>query len=287
MLDLWYTEYHADDVRFSIKVNEHLYSEQTPFQRIDFFDSDTFGTFFTLDGLMMVTQKDEFAYHDMICHTPFAVNPDIRRVLIIGGGDGGTAREVCRYKAVEQVDMVEIDERVVRLCQQYLPQTAGIFEKDSRLNLYFEDGLEFVRRADEGSYDLILVDSTDPVGPGEGLFTTEFYTNCYRALSENGILINQHESPYYDHYAHEMLRAHHKIIKSFPIASVYEFHIPTYPSGHWLFGFASKKLDPIKDFKPEQWNALGLNTRYYNTDLHTASFALPTYVREKLQNAAE
>src|SRR5659263_35868 len=153
MLDLWYSEFHAEDVKFSIKVNKHICSEKTPFQQIDFFESETFGTFFTIDGLMMVTQKDEFAYHDMITHVPFAVNPDIKRVLIIGGGDGGTAREVCRYKGVEHIDLVDIDERVVRLCQQYLPQTAAILDNDSRLKLYFEDGLAFVRRAPKGSYD--------------------------------------------------------------------------------------------------------------------------------------
>lgn len=280
--DIWYSEYHTDDVRFSIKVDKHILTEQTPFQRIDFFTSETFGTFFTLDGLMMVTQKDEFAYHDMITHVPFAVHPKIRRVLIIGGGDGGTAREVCHYPFVERVDMVEIDERVVRLCQEYLPQTAVALDNDPRLHMYFEDGLAFVRDAAAGAYDLVLVDSTDPIGPGEGLFTVDFYQNCRRVLAEDGILINQHESPYYPEYAHQMRRAHGKITATFPIASVYEFHMPTYPSGHWLFGFASKKYDPIVDFNPQRWSAYGLKTKYYNTQLHTAAFALPTYVIDAL-----
>lgn len=284
LLDVWYSEFHAEDSRFSIKVKRHLYSETTPFQQIDFFESDTFGTFFTLDGLMMVNQKDEFAYHDMICHPAFAVNPGIKKVLIIGGGDGGTAREVSRYPTVERIDMVEIDERVVRLCQQYLPQTAGRLERDVRIQLYFEDGLAFVKNAPAGAYDLILVDSTDPIGPGEGLFTFDFYNNCYRALNETGILINQHESPYYEEYAKQMRRSHEKIKKTFPIARVYQFHIPTYPSGHWLFGFASKKLDPIADVQKEKWESMGLKTRYYNSDIHTGAFALPTFVREALEN---
>jgi spermidine synthase len=285
MLDLWYSEYHADDVRLSIKVDRHIASEQSPFQRIDFFDSETMGRFFTLDGLMMVTEKDEFSYHDMICHPAFAVNPDIKTVLIIGGGDGGTAREVARYKTVRRIDMVEIDERVVRLCQQYLPQTADVLASDPRVQLYFEDGLEFVKRAQDASYDLILVDSTDPIGPGEGLFTYEFYLDCYRVLNAPGILVNQHESPYYDRDVRRMMRAHAKLAGTFPVARVYEFHMPTYPSGHWLFGFASKGLDPVKDVKAAQWNALGLKTRYYNTDLHTAAFALPSYVNEYLEKA--
>jgi spermidine synthase len=285
MIDLWFSEYHADDVRFSIKVDRHIHSEQTPFQQIDIFDSGTLGRFFTLDGFVMVTEKDEFAYHDMICHPAFAVNPGIRKVLVIGGGDGGTTREVARYKQVESIDVVEIDERVVRLCQQFLPQTAAVFASDPRINLRFEDGLAFVRNAPDGAYDLILVDSTDPIGPGEGLFTFEFYSDCYRVLNAQGILINQHESPYYDRDVRRMMRAHAKLFKTFPVARVYEFHAPTYPSGHWLFGFASKGLEPVRDLHAEQWNALGLKTRYYNTALHTAAFALPSFVNEYLEKA--
>lgn len=284
MIDLWYTENHQDDTKFSIKVKEHIHSEKSEFQQIDFFASQTFGTFFTLDGLMMATEKDEFIYHDMITHVSMAVNPDIKSVLIIGGGDGGTAREVLRYASVEKVDMVEIDERVVRLCQKYMPQTAHKLDNDPRLTLHFEDGLQFVQDAPSASYDLILVDSTDPIGPGEGLFTYEFYNNCKRVLSDEGILINQHESPYYASYAHEMKRAHSKIRETFPVAKVYQFHLPTYPSGHWLFGFASKKYDPIKDLKADRWESLGLKTKYYNTDLHVGAFMLPTYVKEALEN---
>ncbi|MFO7637242.1 MAG: polyamine aminopropyltransferase [Clostridia bacterium] len=261
MTDLWYSEFHAEDVKFSIKVSRHLYSEKTPFQRIDFFESRTFGRFFTLDGLMMLTEKDEFAYHDMIVHPAFATRPDIRKVLIIGGGDGGTAREVSRYPSVDIIDMVEIDERVVRLCQEYLPVTSSILDKDSRIRLYFEDGLEFVKRAEKGSYDLILVDSTDPIGPGEGLFTTDFYRNCHRVLNDRGILINQHESPFYEAYQKEMKRARGKIKSVFPIAKVYGFHVPTYPSGFWLFGFASKELDPLKDHRLEEWLDFGLDVQ--------------------------
>lgn len=285
MIDLWYTENHQEDTKFSIKVKSHLHSEKSAFQQIDFFESDTFGKFFTLDGLMMVTEKDEFIYHDMITHVPMAVNPEIKKVLIIGGGDGGTAREILRYKSIEKVDMVEIDERVVRLCQKYIPQTACKLDADPRLCLHFEDGLKFVHDAKDASYDLILVDSTDPIGPGEGLFTYDFYNNCKRVLSEVGILINQHESPYYDSYAHEMKRAHSKIKDTFPIAQVYQFHMPTYPSGHWLFGFASKKFHPLEDLKADAWNAFGLHTRYYNTDLHKGAFMLPTYIKESLENA--
>jgi spermidine synthase len=237
----------------------------------------------SIEGYQM-TQEQKERMIMVRSHPAFATNPEIKNVLIIGGGDGGTAREVSRYSTVEKIDMVEIDERVVRLCMQYLPQTSCVLEKDMRINLFFEDGVKFVKNARDGSYDLILVDSTDPIGPGEGLFTSEFYKDCYRILTENGILINQHESPYYDNDTREMRKAHWKIKNIFPIAKVYEFHIPTYPSGHWLFGFASKSLDPVDDFKPEEWKKFNLKTKYYNIELHKASFALPTYVKELLEN---
>lgn len=279
-MELWYTEEHTDNVRFSIKVKEQLHSEKSEFQQIDFFNSQEFGKFFTLDGLMMVNEKDEYAYHDMIVHVSMATNPDIKNVLVIGGGDGGTVRELTRYTSIEKIDMVEIDERVVRLSQEYLPVTASQLE-DPRVTLYFEDGVAFVDGL-EKAYDLILVDSTDPIGPGEGLFSKAFYDNCYRALSDDGILVNQHESPYYERDAKEMKRSHSKIKKLFPVSKVYQFHMPTYPSGHWLFGFASKKYDPLKDADLEAWNNLGLKTKYYNTNLHIGCFMLPTFVQDML-----
>lgn len=280
-MELWYTENHTEEARFSIKIDKQLVSLQSDFQRIDIFESGEFGRILTLDGYLMVTEKDEFIYHDMITHVPMAVNPSISKVLVIGAGDGGTIREILRYPNIEHIDMVEIDEEVVRVCKEFLPQTAcGL--SDPKVHLYFEDGLRYVR-GKVGEYDLILVDSTDPFGPGEGLFTKEFYGNCYRALKEDGILVNQHESMYYSSYAASMTRAHKRIQDTFPIARVYQAHIPTYPSGHWLFGFASKKYDPIKDLKAEAWNKLGLKTRYYNTELHLGSFAIPNYIKEQLE----
>ena len=277
----WYTEDWSDECKFSIAYDAHLHTEQTPFQQIDFYQGKEFGTFFTLDGLMMVNEKDEFIYHDMIVHPAMATNPNIKNVLIIGGGDGGTAREVLRYGFVENFVMAEIDERVFRLSQQYLPVTAAGVEEDPRMTLHFEDGLAYVKNAADKSFDLILVDSTDPISVGEGLFTTAFYEECHRVLTDDGILINQHESPYFAEYAENMKKAHHKIKAIFPITHVYQYHMPTYPSGHWLFGFASKSLSPLQ-IDEQQWQSYGLQTKYYNTDLHRGAFALPSYVREKL-----
>lgn len=280
---LWFTEQHTDDVRFSIHIKEQLYSGKSYYQQIEVFDSYEFGRVLVLDGYIMLTEKDEYIYHEMMVHVPMACNPDIRRVLVIGAGDGGTVRELCRYDSITQIDMVEIDEQVVKVCKEYLPQTACRLE-DPRVHIYYEDGLKFVRRV-EDTYDLIIVDSTDPFGPGEGLFTKEFYGNCFTALREHGILTNQHESTYYDSYTSMVSRTHRQMRSVFPVAMVYQAHIPTYPSGHWLFGFASKNIHPVYDFKPEIWEQLGLETKYYNTQLHTGCFALPNTVREVLEHA--
>lgn len=284
-MELWYTENHSKEAKFSIKVEKQLYSGQSDFQRMDVFESKEFGRFFTLDGLVMITEKDEFIYHDMIVHVPMATNPSIKKVLVIGAGDGGTVRELVRYKSIEKIDMVEIDQMVVDVCKEYFKNsTSGL--ADPRVSLYFEDGLKFVSEKNN-AYDLIIVDSTDPIGPGEGLFTRSFYSNCYDALTKGGILVNQHESPFYDEYQKAMQRSHQRIHEFFPVAKVYQVHIPTYASGHWLFGFASKSFDPVKDLKEEAWEELGLETGYYNTDIHKASFALPNYVKKLLEEAVK
>lgn len=281
-MELWFTEKHTKNVRFSIKVDKQLYCGKSDFQRIDIFESPEFGRFLTLDGYMMLTEKDEFIYHEMIVHVPMAVNLKAKRVLVIGGGDGGAVRELTRYQTIEHIDLVEIDREVVEACRRYLPQTACKLD-DPRVTIYYEDGLKFVRRKKD-EYDLIIVDSTDPFGPGEGLFTKEFYGNCFNALNETGILVNQQESPFYKNDAIAMQRAHKRIVESFPISRVYQAHIPTYSSGHWLFGFASKKYHPLEDLKSKEWNRLGLKTRYYSTKLHLGAFALPEYVKELLED---
>ena len=284
-MELWYTENHTDNVKFSIKVDKHLRSAESEYQRIDIFESKEFGRILTLDGYLMVTEKDEYIDHEMITHIPMAVNPDITNVLVIGAGDGGTVRELTRYNHIKNIDMVEIDEMVVEICREYLPQTACRLT-DPRVHIFYQDGLRFVR-SKENEYDLIIVDSTDPFGVGEGLFTKEFYGNCFKALKDDGILVNQHESTFYTSYANSMKRAHSRIKSTFPIALVYQAHIPTYPSGHWLFGFASKKYDPRTDLKADWWNSLGIKTKYYNTILHTGCFAIPNNVRDQLRESGE
>ncbi|MEG2175076.1 MAG: polyamine aminopropyltransferase [Oscillospiraceae bacterium] len=284
-MELWFTERHSSGVDFSIKVDRQLYTGQSEFQRIDVFECPEFGRFLTLDGLMMLTEKDEFIYHEMIVHVPMAVHPHVRQVLLIGAGDGGAVRELTRYGTIERIDMVEIDRMVVEVSKQFLPQTSCCLD-DPRVHIFYEDGLKFVRRKAD-SYDLIIVDSTDPFGPGEGLFTKEFYGNCFKALREDGILVNQNESPFYAEDRLSMQRAHKRLVETFPISRVYQAHIPTYPSGHWLFGFASKRYHPVRDFDAAAWSRLGLPTRYYNPGLHVGAFALPTYVQEALEYVEE
>lgn len=281
-MELWFSELHTPNVKFSVKVTKMLYSTQSDFQQIDVFESPEFGRFLTLDGYIMLTEKDEFIYHEMITHIPMAIHPDPKNILVIGGGDGGTVRELLKYPYVENIDLVEIDEEVVDVCRKYLPKTAKCLDNtDGRIHFFYEDGLKFIRHC-ENMYDIIIVDSTDPFGPGEGLFTMEFYGNCQKALKEDGIMVNQHESPFYNEDAVAMQRAHKRIVNSFDICRVYQAHIPTYPSGHWLFGFASNKYHPLRDFKPERWEKLGIETNYYTTHLHKGSFYIPAYVEKML-----
>lgn len=280
-MDLWFSELHTPNVKLSIRVDKQLFSGESDFQRIDVYESPEFGRFLALDGNIILTEKDEFIYHEMITHVPMAVHPSAKNVLVIGGGDGGVVRELVKYPEIECIDLVEIDEQVVQVCRDYLPQTAGKLD-DERVYIHYEDGLKFVRSR-ENEYDLIIVDSTDPFGPGEGLYTREFYANCYKALREEGIMVNQHESPFYEADAKACMRAHKRIVESFPISRVYQAHIPTYPSGHWLFGFASKRYHPVRDMDGAKWLERGLETRYYTPKLHEGAFCLPAYVEKLLR----
>ena len=284
-MELWFSDYHTEKVKVSVKVQKQLFGLQTEFQRIDVFDSDEFGRFLSSDGSIVFSEKDEFVYDEMIVHVPMAVHPHVKKVLVIGGGDGGCVRELCRYQHIEHIDLVEIDERVVAVCREYLPGVACSLD-DPRVHILYQDGLKYIRRI-EDEYDLIIIDSTDPFGPGEGLFTMEFYGNCYKALKEHGVLVNQHESPFYKGDALACQRAHRNIVHSFELSRLFQAHIPTYPSGHWLFGFSSRGVHPVRDLNPDWWNSLGLETRYYNTNLHKGAFYLPNYVQKLLEKVEE
>ena len=280
-MEFWFSELHTGNVKLSVRIEKQLFSRESEYQRIDVFDSEEFGKFISLDGEIVFSEKDEFIYDEMVTHVPMAVHPHVKNVLIIGGGDGGVAKELLQYKSIESIDVVETDRMFVDVCREYFPEVACALD-DERVKIHYDDGLRFLRNK-KGIYDLIINDSTDPFGHTEGLFTKEFYGSCYSALKDDGIMVYQHGSPFYDEDEAACRSMHRKAFRSFPISRVYQAHIPTCPSGYWLFGFASKKYHPIKDFKPKEWNGLKIETWYYTTHLHMGAFMLPKYVEDLLE----
>ena len=281
-MEMWFSDEHTEDVKLSIRIKEQLFSAQSEFQRIDVLDSREFGRILVADGDLMLTEKDEFIYHEMITHVPMAVHPHVEDVLVIGGGDGGVVRELIKYEEIRHIDVVEMDPLLVEVCRKYIPEIANSLT-DERVNIFHEDGLRFIRSQTD-RYDLIIIDSPNHFRPGEGLFTKEFYGNCYNALREDGIMVNQNESPFYTEEAFQCQRMHKRIVETFPICRVYQAHLPSYPSGHWLFGFASKKYHPLEDLNAVAWKLKGIRTRYYEPRLHAGVFALPVYVEELLED---
>lgn len=280
-MEIWFSELHTSNVKLSVRIDKQLFSGESEYQRIDVFESQEFGKFVALDGDIVFSEKDEFIYDEMVTHVPMAVHPCVKRVLIIGGGDGGVAKELLQYTSIESIDVVETDKLFVDVCKDIFPEVAcGLL--DPRVKVYYDDGLRFLRNKKE-EYDLIINDSTDPFGHTEGLFTKEFYGSCYKALKSDGIMVYQHGSPFYDEDEDACRSMHRKVFRSFPISRVYQAHIPTCPSGYWLFGFASKKYHPINDFKPDAWKKLKIETWYYTANLHMGAFMLPKYVEDLLE----
>lgn len=280
-MEMWFSELHTTNVKLSMRIERQLCSVESDCQRIDVLVSDEFGKFLALDGEILFSEKDEFIYDEMVTHVPMAVHPAVKNVLIIGGADGGVAKELINYKTIERIDVVEPDGTLAEVCREYFPELACGLD-DERVNVYIQDGLRFLRsKTDE--YDLIINDATDPFGYTEGLFTKEFYGSCYKALKEDGIMVYQHGSPFYSEDKEECVKMHRKAYQAFPVSRVYQAHIPTCSSGYWLFGFASKKYHPLVDFKPDEWKKLGIKTRYYTTNLHRGAFMLPKYVEDMLE----
>lgn len=281
-MELWYSEFHTGNVKLSVRINRQLFSGESEFQRIDVFESEEFGRFVALDGEIVFSDKDEFIYDEMVTHVPMTVHPNVKNVLIIGGGDGGVARELIHYPQIESIDVVESDKMFVDVCAEMFPDIAqGL--KDERVNIYYEDGLRFLRNK-KARYDLIINDSTDPLGHTEGLFTKEFYGSCYTALRDDGIMVYQHGSPFYDEDKEECMKMHRKAFRAFPVSRVYQAHIPTCSSGYWLFGFASKKYHPLNNLRVKEWKKLHIKTRYYTTNLHRGAFMLPKYLEDMLED---
>mgnify|MGYP002771303780 CR=1 FL=1 len=281
-MEMWFSELHTSNVKLSMRIEKQLFSGNSDCQRIDVLESVEFGKFLALDGEILFSEKDEFIYDEMVTHVPMAVHPQVKQVLIIGGGDGGVAKELTQYASIEKIDVVEPDEMLVEVCREHFPELAcGLL--DPRVNVYYQDGLRFLRNKTE-EYDLIINDATDPFGHTEGLFTKEFYGSCFKALKKDGIMVYQHGSPFYDEDKEECMKMHRKAFRAFPVSRVYQAHIPTCSSGYWLFGFASKKYHPLNDLREKEWKELGIKTRYYTTNLHRGAFMLPKYLEDMLED---
>jgi spermidine synthase len=272
----WFTEKHTPHCGITMEVKKSIYSGRSEFQTLKILDTYEFGRVFLLDDLVMLTERDEFIYHEMLAHVPLNTHPNPEKVLVIGGGDGGTVREVLKHPVVKEITLVEIDRMVVEAALAHLP---GISEglRDDRTRIVYGDGVRFVADAEPGSYDLVLVDSTDPVGPAEALFTESFFRDCLAALGPDGILVSQSESPFY--HLSFMVDVYKLMNRVYPKAGFYLAPVPTYPSGFWSFLMGSKSGNkPLSSCRQQS----DLATRYYDHQVHLASFALPRFLTEAL-----
>ena len=270
----WIDEEYQGALRTGFRVRRRLFKGRSRFQEVEVLETFGHGRLLLIDGMTMVSERDEFIYHEMIAHVPLFVHPRPRRVLVIGGGDGGTVREVLRHRGVERCTLVEIDRLVVETAKRHLPGTSRSLSS-KRARVLIDDGVRFVRETAE-RFDVILVDSTEPFGPARELFGRSFYRDVRRVLADDGIVVSQAGSPFYELDA---LRRLCRILRSsFRVVAPYLFTNLTYPGGLWAFTFSSKGLRPVEDFKPGRVKAAGLPLRWYNAEVHRAAFALPTFI---------
>jgi spermidine synthase len=282
--NVWFTDKDENQALSLRYTGDVLFDEKTPFQRVRVLDSYSHGKFLAINNMVMCTERDEAHYHEMIVHPMMQTLGNAKNVLVIGGGDGGTIRELFRYDSIEKVTMVEIDEAVIRASKEHLPQIASEFS-NPKLELIVGDGIQFAKDAKPNSYDLIIVDGSDPVGPAKGLFTADFYDNCKTALKDGGAVITQGESPMFHEGTFVELNQCLKGIFGKDSVHTMLFHATTYPSGMWSLQVGMKgSRHPAVDFdkdKAQKFSATkGL--RYYNEGLHAAAFALPTFVKTML-----
>lgn len=275
-MDMWFAEHETDHLRMQHKVERTLFQGESEFQKVAVLDTREYGRMLVLDGIIQTTVRDEFVYHEMIAHVPLFLHAKPEKVLVIGGGDGGTVREVLKHPEVKKVHLVEIDEMVVKVSREFLPELAGKLD-DPRVSIHYTDGIEWVKNRRQ-AYDVIIVDSSDPLGPAVGLFTTEFYKNTAKALRKDGLLAIQGESAFYTpglvKDIIEAIRPHYASVH------YYTASVPTYSSWPWGFTLASLKLiDPTVVKRPTS----RIRTRYYSPEMHKAAFALPPFIKEQLQ----
>lgn len=277
----WFTEIcEPKGTAFSLRITERLAEVQTPYQRIEIFDTTDFGKLMVIDGFVMLTSRDNFLYHEMMSHPALYSHAQPKDVLIVGGGDCGTLREVLRHDSVASAVQVEIDEQVTRLAEQYFPELCESND-DPRARLLFADAIQWVKDAGAETLDVIIVDSTDPIGPAEGLFSEPFYRDCLKALRPGGIIVQQSESPLLHM---QILRDMHKAMSAAGFADVksLQFPQPVYPSGWWSATLA-RKDEKLEGFREAAVAAKSFGTEYYSAEIHRAAFAMPAFFYKQLK----
>ena len=279
-IDLWVEERHRNYYGTRFRCKKVLFSGKSKYQYIDVVETAGHGRMLFNDGIVMFSEKDEFVYHEMMAHIPLFIYPQPKKVLIIGGGDGGVAREVLRHESVVQCVLVEIDEMVVEVSKRYFPKISCSFT-DSRLQVNIQDGLQFVKNTEQ-KFDIVLVDSTDPLGPAKPLFSEQFYKDVSVILAEDGLLVVQAESPFFEVETQKFILQ--SLQSVFPLVSLYNYSNTVYPGGLWSFAFASKKYHPIKDFEKERVKKAKWDLLYYNEDIHLAAFSQPEFIKRQLKN---
>jgi len=272
-MELWFTEKQTENFGITAKVNKTLHKEKKDFQKLDMIQTKEFGNMLVIDGMVMTTEKDEFVYHEMVTHPVLFTHPNPKHVLVVGGGDGGAIREVLKHPQVEKVVLVEIDGKVIEYSKKYLPSIAGKLE-DERVEVLIDDGFMHIHK-NKNKYDVIMVDSTEPVGPAAPLFERGFYQGIYEALKEDGLFVAQTDNPW---FKGELIKKVFSDVKEiFPITKLYTCNIPTYPSGMWTFTIGSKKYDPEA---VDVITIPDIDTKYYTPQIHKACFVLPRFVEQ-------
>lgn len=273
MSELWYTEKQTKNFGITMKVKQTLYREQTDFQLLEMVETEEFGNMLFLDGMVMTSEKDEFVYHEMVAHVPLFTHPNPENVLVVGGGDGGVIREILKHPNVKKATLVDIDGKVIEYSKKFLPSIAGKLD-DERVDVLVDDGFMHIAKA-ENEYDVIMVDSTEPVGPAVNLFSKGFYSGISKALKEDGIFVAQTDNPW---FTPDLIKNVQRDVREiFPITKLYLANIPTYPSGLWTFTIGSKIYDPLA---VEDSRFFEIDTKYYTKEIHKAAFVLPKFVSD-------
>jgi spermidine synthase len=281
----WFINKYSSQTVLKTKIKKSLFRQKSLYQTIEIVDTFDFGRMLVLDGIVNVADKDEFVYHEMMTHVPLFTHPNPKTVLVIGGGDGGIVREIGKHSQIRQIDLVEIDPVVINASKDFLPKSSLGF-KEPRLTVYNEDGAEFVKSRPDG-YDLIIIDSPDPIGSATSLYSKTFYKHCFNALKKDGILTTHAETPSFKKELRMMRSIHSKFKATFPIVKLFTASIPSYSLGIWCFIFCSKVYHPLDNFKDKKVHRKKLALQYYNSGIHRAAFVLPTFLKNEINKRAK